>query len=331
MASFSTPVVAIGETFRGRERREQVEKLNERIGCSHMNPTTQTRQEISLSTAQGEVGAFIRRFMRSKAAVVGFVIVLLLVVVATFAPLLAPADPIEQHFIQQLLPPSWEHPLGTDEFGRDILSRIIYGARIALFVGVLADGIGLICGVLLGLCAGYYGGLTDSLIMRLIDILLAFPYLLLAMLVVAILGPGLTNAMIAIGIVYIPSYARLVRGSVLSVKETDYVAAAQAAGAGDFRILFRHVLINALAPIIVQATLTIGWAIVETAGLGFLGLGAQPPTAEWGAMLSGGRDYMLEAPWIATFPGLAIVLTVIGFNLMGDGLRDVLDPKLKER
>ncbi|RMF85489.1 MAG: ABC transporter permease [Nitrospinota bacterium] len=279
----------------------------------------------------GEFSLLVKRLVRSKAALLGFFLVSLLVLVAIFAPFLAPYDPIEQHFVQQLLPPSWEHPLGTDEFGRDILSRILYGARIALFVGLLADGIGLVLGVILGLVSGYYGGVVDSLIMRLIDILLAFPYLLLAMLIVAILGPGLTNAMIAIGIVYIPPYARLVRGSVLSIKETEYVSAAQAAGAGDFRILLRHVLVNSLAPIIVQATLTIGWAIVETAGLGFLGLGAQPPTAEWGAMLSGGRDYMLEAPWIATFPGLAIVVTVIGFNLMGDGLRDVLDPKLKER
>lgn len=207
----------------------------------------------------------------------------------------------------------------------------MYGARIALVAGVLADGIALGLGIVLGTASGYFGGWIDAAVMRVVDVVLAFPYLLLAMIVVAILGPSLTNAMIAIGIVYTPQFARLVRAAVLAIREQEFVEAAGALGAGTVRVLGRHVLPNILSPIIVMATLTVGFTIVETAGLWFLGLGANPPTPEWGSMLATGRSYMLTAPWIAMFPGLAILLTVVGFNLIGDGLRDLLDPRLRGR
>jgi peptide/nickel transport system permease protein len=259
------------------------------------------------------------------------VIIFLLIGVALLANVIAPYDPIKQSFRIQLQPPSLEHPLGTDEFGRDIMSRMIYGARWALLAGILADSIALVLGVTLGLIGGFYGRSVDAGIVWLTDVMLAFPYLLLAMIIVAIFGPGLINAMIAIGIVYVPQYARLVRGTVLSLKEKEFIEAARCLGVPVWRIILRHVLPNSIAPIIVMATLAIGWAIVQTAGLSFLGLGAQPPIPEWGAMLAGGRNYMLSAWWIATFPGLAIVVTVIGFNLLGDGLRDTLDPYLRGR
>jgi len=260
---------------------------------------------------------------------VGASIVIILILIAIFAPAISPYDPIKQNFKIQLQPPSADHLFGTDEFGRDILSRVFHGARWALFVGFLADSIALVFGVTLGLLAGYYGGWLDGVIRWLTDVMLAFPYLLLAMIVVAVLGPGITNAMIAVGVVYMPQYIRLVRGTVLSIREQEYIEAARCVGMSPTRIIFRHVLPNCIAPIIVMATLAIGWAIVETAGLSFLGLGAQPPMPEWGAMLASGRNYMLTAWWIATFPGLAILVVVIGFNILGDGLRDVLDPYLK--
>lgn len=275
--------------------------------------------------------SFLRLLSQQRSAIAGAFIVVLLVVSAILAPLVAPYDPIDQNFREQLLPPCRTHFLGTDEFGRDILSRLLYGSRIALMVGILTDTIALVLGTVLGLIAGYGGRWIDGLIMRFMDIMLAFPYLLLAMMVVAVLGPSLTNAMIAIGVVYMPQYARVVRGSVLSIKEMDYVLAARAVGASPMRIAFRHVLTNCIAPIIIMATLAVGWAIVETAGLSFLGLGAQPPRPEWGAMLSRGRTYMLSAYWIAVAPGLAIFLTVLGFNLFGDGLRDALDPYMRGR
>ena len=273
----------------------------------------------------------LRRFLRSPSVNIGLAIVVLLILVAIFAPLIAPYDPIKQSFRIQLQPPSILHPFGTDEFGRDIFSRVIYGARWALFVGLMADSIALVLGVSLGLLAGYFGGKTDGAISLLTNVMLAFPYLLLAMIVVAVLGPGITNAMIAIGIVYIPQYARLVRGTVMSLREKEFIEAARCIGMSPFRIIVRHTLPNCVAPIIVMATLAIGWAIVETAGLSFLGLGAQPPAPEWGAMLASGRNYMLSAWWIATFPGLAILVVVVGFNVLGDGLRDVLDPYLSRR
>ncbi len=272
-----------------------------------------------------------RRLRRSSNLVVGAVIVMAVMASAALAPWLAPYDPIDQEFTSQLRPPTAAHLFGTDEFGRDIFSRVLFGARIALQVGVLADLIATVLGVLLGVVAGYVGGRLDALVTRVLDVMLAFPYLLLAMIVVAILGPGLTNAMIAIAVVYTPQFARVVRGVVLSVKEQDHVEAARAIGAGPIRILARCILPNIVSPIIVMSTLTIGFMIVETAGLSFLGLGASPPTPEWGSMLATGRSFMLTAAWITTFPGLAILVTVVAFNLVGDGLRDLLDPRLRGR
>ena len=272
-----------------------------------------------------------RRLVRSPNLVVGAAMLALVVGAAIFAPEIAPYSPIDQAFTDQLRPPSPPHLFGTDEFGRDVFSRVLYGARIALVIGVLADGIALALGVVLGVVSGYFGGRVDAVVMRSVDVLLAFPYLLLAMVVVTILGPSLINAMIAIGIVYTPQFARLVRAAVLATKEQEFVEAAGAVGAGVARVLGRHILPNILSPIIVMATLTVGFTIVETAGLSFLGLGASPPTPEWGSMLATGRSFMLTAPWIATFPGLAILVTVVGFNLMGDGLRDLLDPRLRGR
>ncbi len=272
-----------------------------------------------------------RRFRGSSNLAVGAVVLILVVAGAIFAPLVTSYNPIEQEFSEQLQPPSTAHLFGTDEFGRDIFSRVVYGARVALVIGILADVIATVLGTLLGLLAGYFGRWPDVTVMRTVDVLLAFPYLLLAMMVVAILGPSLTNAMLAIGIVYTPQFARVVRGTVLGVREQEFVEAARALGAGHSRVLIRYILPNALSPIIVMATLTLGLMIVETAGLSFLGLGASPPTPEWGSMLATGRSFMLTAPWIATFPGLAILVTVIGFNLVGDGLRDVLDPRLRGR
>jgi peptide/nickel transport system permease protein len=284
------------------------------------------------AAAEGRVATLAwRRLRRSSSLVVGAAILLVVVFSAIFAPQISPYDPIDQDFASQLLPPSVHHLFGTDEFGRDVFSRVVYGARVALRVGLVADAIATALGVLLGVVAGFFAGWLDAVITRLIDVMLAFPYLLLAMIVVAILGPGLTNAMVAIAIVYTPQMARVVRGVVLSVKEQEFIEAARAMGTGGFRTLGRHILPNIVSPIIVMATLTVGFMIVETAGLSFLGLGASPPTAEWGSMLATGRAFMLTAAWIATFPGLAILVTVVAFNLIGDGLRDLLDPRLRGR
>lgn len=269
-----------------------------------------------------------RRLRKSRTAVFGIIIIILFALIALLAPYVAPYDPLEQNFIKSFRPPSREHFLGTDEFGRDIFSRIIYGARISLQIGFIAVFISLIVGVSVGLAAGYYGGWIDMLVMRVMDLMLSFPYILLALVIMSILGPGIYNAMIAIGIVYVPQYARVVRSSVLSVKKKEYVLSAQALGANDFRIILKHVFLNSMAPIIIQTTLSIGRAIINAAGLSFLGLGAQPPTPEWGAMLSNGQDFLRNAPWIATFPGIAIALLVLGFNLVGDGFRDAFDPRL---
>ncbi|MFD2761434.1 nickel transporter permease [Lentibacillus juripiscarius] len=272
----------------------------------------------------------ILRIMKSKTSLIGFCIILILIITALFAPFIATHSPTEQSIINQYQEPSSEHLLGTDALGRDIFSRIVYGTRISIQIGVIAVGISMIIGVLLGAVAGYFGKWIDQVIMRFIDILLAFPSILLAIALVAVLGPSLKNAMIAIGIIGIPQFARIVRSAVLSVKETEYIEAARAIGAKHGRTLIQHVLPNCTAPIIVQATLSIGTAILDAAGLSFLGLGAQPPKPEWGAMLSDGRAALQNAPWVITFPGLAIFFVVIGFNLFGDGLRDALDPKLKE-
>lgn len=273
---------------------------------------------------------FWRRFRRNHLAVAGLLILLLLVFIAIFAQQLAPYDYKESNMPQSLKPPSAAHWLGTDELGRDILSRIILGARVSLKVGVEAVVISLLVGILLGAMAGYYGGWIDNVIMRFMDIMLAFPPLLLAIAFMAVLGRGLDNAIIAIGIVSIPEYARIVRGSVLSVKENDYVQAARAIGDTDTQVILHHVLPNVMAPIIVRATLGVSAAILEAAALGFLGLGVQPPEAEWGAMLGSGRSAIFSAPHIITFPGIAITVTVLAFNILGDGLRDALDPRLKQ-
>lgn len=268
-----------------------------------------------------------KRLRKNRLALVGGVLIGGFVLLAILAPLLAPYDPMEQALYDRLAPPTLEHPFGTDDFGRDILSRVIFGARISLRVGVFAVLIALVVGTCIGLVAGYWGGFLDQVLMRLMDLMLAFPSILLAIGIVAVLGPGLENAMLAVGIVAVPQYARLVRASVLTVRETDYVLAARAMGASDWRILGIAVLPNCLAPLIVQATLGLATAILDAAGLSFLGLGAQPPTPEWGAMLSQGRELIVRAPWVLTFPGVAIFLTVLAFNLVGDGLRDALDPK----
>jgi peptide/nickel transport system permease protein len=269
-----------------------------------------------------------RRLRKSRTAVLGIIIIILFTLIAFFAPYIAPYDPLEQNFIKSFRAPSAEHYLGTDEFGRDIFSRILYGARISLQIGFIAVFISLVVGVSVGLAAGYYGGWIDMVVMRVMDLMLSFPYILLALVIMSILGPGIYNAMIAIGIVYVPQYARIVRSSVLSVKKKEYVMAARALGASDFRIILKHVFLNSMAPIIIQTTLSIGRAIINAAGLSFLGLGAQPPTPEWGAMLSNGQDFLRNAPWIATFPGIAIALLVLGFNMVGDGFRDAFDPRL---
>lgn len=271
----------------------------------------------------------LRRLLRNKLAIVGMVILAAFLLSAIFAPWLAPYDPVKQELVKRRQPPSREHLLGLDEVGRDILSRIIFGARTSLRVGVGSVSFAIVIGALTGAVSGYLGGWVDNLVMRLMDILLAFPSMLLAIAIVSILGPGLMNMLYAIAIVSIPQYARIVRASVLSVKEQDYILAARAIGCPPSHILFRNVLPNCLTPLIVQATLGIATAILDAAGLSFLGLGAQPPTPEWGAMLGRGRGSVFTAPHIVFFPGLAIMLTVLGFNLLGDGLRDALDVRLR--
>lgn len=270
----------------------------------------------------------LRSLLKNRAANAGLGVVFLATIAAIFAPAIAPYNPLRASLREIIQPPSMKHLLGTDELGRDILSRIIYGSRISLTLGIVSVGIGLLGGLPLGALGAYCGGWADLMIMRFIDVLLAFPAILLAIVVVSILGPGLYNAMIAVGVAQLPIYARLVRGVILSIKEKEFVEAAKALGAGDLRIVFRHIIPNSLAPIIVQATLNIAAAILSAAALGFLGLGAQPPTPEWGTMLSKGRLYLRVAPHVTTFPGLAIVITVLGFNLLGDGLRDALDPRM---
>jgi peptide/nickel transport system permease protein len=270
-----------------------------------------------------------RRFRKNKMALVGLGIVVFFILLAIFAPLLAPYDFKEQNLAERLQPPSSKHLFGTDDFGRDIFSRVIYGARISLWVGFFSVLGSVIVGSMLGIIAGYYGRWIDGIISRLFDIMLAFPSILLAIGIVAVLGPSLQNALIAIAVINIPNFGRLIRSRVLSIKQEEYVMAAKAIGMSDMRILFHHILPNSMAPIIVQGTLAIATAIIEAAALGFLGLGAQPPNPEWGKMLADSKDFLTQAPWTMVFPGIAIMLTVLGFNLMGDGLRDALDPRMK--
>ena len=278
----------------------------------------------------------LTQLWRNKTAVAGLVIIVVFVLTAIFAPLLSPHNPLETSLYDQLKPPvwyengAWENILGTDELGRDTLSRIIYGARVSLVVAVVSVGLAFTLGTLLGSISGYYKGPVDSIIMRVMDMLLAFPYLLLAIVVVAYLGPSLQNAMMAIGITYVPRFARIVRGSVLEECEKDYVMAARSIGSGNARIIFLAILPNCMGPLIVQTTLSMASAILDAAALSFLGLGAQPPTPEWGAMIARSRSLILRASWVMTIPGVAILLAVLGFNLLGDGLRDALDPRLRD-
>lgn len=275
-------------------------------------------------------------FSQNKGAVIGLYVFAAIVVIAVLAPVVAPHSPSLQNREALLLPPFWQEGgraaflLGTDAVGRDILSRLIYGARFSLFIGVVVVTLSVSFGVLIGLIAGFFRGWIDTAIMRVMDVILAFPSLLLALVLVAILGPGLMNAMIAIALILQPHFVRLTRAAVLSEREREYVISARVAGASRLRLMFVTILPNCLAPLIVQATLSFSSAILDAAALGFLGMGAQPPTPEWGTMLADAREFILRAWWVVTFPGLAILVTVLAINLMGDGLRDALDPKLKQ-
>lgn len=286
---------------------------------------------------ENKVLEFYRQFKKNKSALVGLVIVVILVICGVFAPIIAPYDPLIQNLDNRLISPAWTeggtiaHILGTDDFGRDLLSRIIYGARISLMIGVISISISLLFGLIMGATAGYFGGKTDILIMRVVDMMLSIPAILLAIVIVSILGPDLFNAMIAIGIVGIPAFARIVRASVLAEKEKEYVTASRINGSSSFRLITKVILPNCTTPIIVQATMGFASAVLEAAGLSFLGLGAQPPTPEWGAMLADSLQFITTASWMIVYPGLAIFLTVMGFNLVGDGLMDALDPKMKDR
>lgn len=260
---------------------------------------------------------------------VSLVLIFGIIVVAIAAPILAPADPLEQDFNSFLNAPSWGHPLGTDQVGRDILARLIYGTRISLLVGVVAVGIAMLIGVPSGLLSGYLGGWVDNAIMRLMDALLTFPSVILALAIVAVLGPGVFNVMVAVGVTAVPAYARLMRGQALAIRTHEYVTAARATGAGPMRLMFRHMFPNAVAPIIVHATLGLGYAVLAEASLSFLGVGVQPPTPTWGGMLNQGAPLLERAWWVAFFPGIAIFLLVLSLNLLGDALRDALDPRLR--
>jgi len=291
--------------------------------------------QVATATPPGPVREFWYYFSENKGAVAGLTIIVIVLLAAVFADVIAPHEPAQQYRDHFLTPPAWqeggsiEFLLGTDAVGRDILSRIIHGARYSLFIALIVVTISLTSGISLGLIAGFARGWTESMIMRAMDILLAVPSLLLAIVIVAILGPGLFNAVIAIAVTYLPQFTRLTRASVITETAKDYVTASRVSGAGLLRLMFLTVLPNCLAPLIVQASLAFSNAILDAAALGFLGLGAQPPAPEWGTMLADAREFVLRAWWVVTLPGLAILITVLSLNLMGDGLRDALDPKLK--
>lgn len=273
-----------------------------------------------------------RRLRKNKMAVLGLIILVIIILLAIFANVIADYETvvIKQNLAERLQAPSSKHLLGTDEFGRDILARMIHGARVSIKVGLLAISISIIAGGILGAISGFYGGLIDNIIMRIMDIFLAVPSILLAIAIVSALGPSITNLMISISVSYIPSFARIVRASVLSIRDQEFIEAARAIGASNTRIILKHIIPNALAPVIVQGTLGVAGAILSIAGLSFIGLGIQPPAPEWGSMLSGGRQYLRYAWWVTTFPGVAIMITILSLNLLGDGLRDALDPRLKQ-
>ncbi len=270
-----------------------------------------------------------RRFRKSPGALIGAVVVAIIAIVAIFAPIIATSDPLAQNLALGAHSPSGAHWFGTDKLGRDVFARIVYGARISIRIGFVAVGLAITAGTFIGLVAGYAGKRTEAILMGAMDLMLAFPSIILAIGITTILGPSIVNLMIAVGIVYVPQYARLARSSVLAVKENEYIEAARAIGVSTPAILARHVLPNILAPLLVQATLGVATAELEAAGLSYLGLGARPPTPEWGAMLNDARDYWISAPWALIFPGLSITTLVLGFNLLGDGLRDALDPQTR--
>jgi peptide/nickel transport system permease protein len=288
-----------------------------------LNPDTLKTSAVSKSSARRA----LERFGRNRLAVIGLVLIGLLVLMAIFAPILAPLDPIQQNYERLSQPPSSSHWLGTDNLGRDVLSRVIHGTRVSLSAGVIAVGIAVVIGVLLGLIAGFFRGVTDEILMRVVDAMLAFPFLVLAITLAAVLGPSLQNSMLAIAVVSVPVFARLTRGQMLSEREREYVQAAKALGSSDARIVLQHLLPNIAGPVIIQATLSVAGAILAESSLSFLGLGVQPPTPSWGEMLNVARGYLRDAPWTAIAPGVFIFVAVLAFNLLGDGLRDALDPR----
>lgn len=296
------------------------------------NPTVPAEKPVDMSFRR-QLADFWFYFSVNRGAVIGLFVFVTLVLVAIFAPLLAPHNPTEQFRDALLTPPAWQEGgsssflLGTDAVGRDVLSRLIYGSQYSLFIGLVVVVLSLVSGVTVGLIAGFFGGVVDTIIMRVMDIILSFPSLILALVLVAILGPGLMNAMIAIALVLQPHFARLTRAAVMAEKNREYVIAARLAGASRLRLMFKTILPNCMAPLIVQGTLSFSNAILDAAALGFLGMGAQPPTPEWGTMLAEAREFITRAWWVVTFPGLAILITVLAINLVGDGLRDALDPK----
>ncbi|MGJ8573300.1 MAG: ABC transporter permease subunit [Hoeflea sp.] len=300
-----------------------------------MTDTTTTPLEQA-PLRRGRFAEFWYYFSQNRGAVIGLAVFSFIVFIAVFAPLIAPHSPSAQNRDAFLVPPFWQeggsttYLLGTDAVGRDMLSRLMYGSQFSLFIGLFVVVLSVTSGVMIGLLAGYFRGWVDTVIMRIMDVILAFPSLLLALVLVAILGPGLLNAMIAIALILQPHFVRLTRASVMSERDREYVIASRVAGAGSARLMFLTILPNCLAPLIVQATLSFSTAILDAAALGFLGMGAQPPTPEWGSMLAEAREFILRAWWVVTLPGLAILVTVLAINLMGDGLRDALDPKLKK-
>jgi len=293
------------------------------VAAQALEPTIEMRVQC------GRLSEVFAHLTHNPVGLVGLTLVLLFILLAIAAPLISPFDPIAQP-AKRLLPPAAPYLFGTDEFGRDLLSRIIFGSRISLQVGIISVSIALLVGGTVGLVSGYYLGLVDSLVQRLVDIMFAFPSIILIIAIAGVLGPSITTAMLAIGIVYAPIFARIARGPTLAVMQQQYVEGARAIGASQWRIMLRYVLPNIAAPIIIQATLSFSTAILSEATLSFLGLGTQPPDPSWGTMLSSGRKYMELAPWVAIFPGIAIALAVLGLNMLGDALRDALDPRLRK-
>ncbi len=318
----------------GRRSQDVLSKHSQSVQQIGSEPRTSAfagTEQHRLSQLRWSAKEFARILLRSSTATTGLIVCLVVAFLAICAPLIAPYEPNRQDLPAKFMAPSAMHPLGTDEYGRDLLSRIIWGSRISLRVGILSVSIAVGIGVPLGLLAGYLGGNTENLIMRVTDMLLAFPLMLLCMALVAFLGFSLSNVTVAIGVALTPTYIRLVRSSVLSVKQREFIQAALALGATDIRIMIRHLLPNVLAPIIVMSTLNVAWAILVEGALSFLGMGVPPPTATWGSIVGEGRRYVQNAPWISSFGGLAITITVLGLNLFGDGLRDALDPTMRRQ